>query len=648
MNNKEHIARLTSEIKEHNRLYRLGTPDIPDSEYDKKVEELRLLDPDNDWFKTIEPATVADKYKRKLPIPMKSLNKVKTTREIMQWAQNLGLPENTKLVIMPKYDGVSWLHSETTHRTYSRGGSENEGMDCSRHFNEGCFLESNNLQFKHTFGELVFSTSAWETHFVGEVSETTGEPYKSPRNTIAGLINRDKPSSLMRYASFVRYGADEHSLHSGPWTTFSGFLEDLNSTFHQEKNYQVVSLKQLEGAALNELFQEWRSHYYIDGLVIYIDELLYWQAVGRQQTSGNPLYAIAYKSPDFTDAFESCVKGVEWNVSKSGALKPVVLIDAVDTGDCIMQSPTGNNYRWVFERNIAAGATVLVTRSGGVIPKILGTLTPADYADLELQRQSLQTCPVCGAPTKCDEKGIELYCTNPDCAGRQIAKIIHFFKTVGVEQIGEETVRTLYSEGFTSVKAILDITREQILEIDGFGDGTASIIVKEMNKIKNGVELPILMHASDCFKGIGVVKAKAFIGAMSKDVLDDFCNGRYITKPVDEESSEVKVLPVTLQSFVLGYFPFMSFVKEAGLPIIIPQAKATTSDRYKGVAVCFSGVRDKELEQAIEAGGGTIMTGVTGRTTHLIVKDVNASTGKIAKAQLLKIPIISIEDFKAL
>lgn len=65
-----------------------------------------------------------------------------------------------------------------------------------------------------------------------------------------------------------------------------------------------------------------------------------------------------------------------WKVSKSGALKPVVKIEAVDTGDCNMENPTGYNAKWIDDNVIAKGAKILVTRSGGVIPKIIETLQP--------------------------------------------------------------------------------------------------------------------------------------------------------------------------------------------------------------------------------------------------------------------------------
>lgn len=105
---------LLQTIRAHNEAYRIGKPIISDAEYDKEVAQLRELDPENDWFKHNEPAPTTKSRKVKLPIPMKSLNKVKSYRELTQWAKSLALPEtameertNADKIIRPAYKSVS-------------------------------------------------------------------------------------------------------------------------------------------------------------------------------------------------------------------------------------------------------------------------------------------------------------------------------------------------------------------------------------------------------------------------------------------------------------------------------------------------------------------------------------------------------------
>lgn len=635
MNNQQYIAELVEKLKEHNRQYRLGSPNISDLEYDQMVDALRELDPNNAWFTQIEPAPVSGSRKRRIPIPMKSLNKVKSLADVKQWLNSLAIPPTASIVITPKFDGVSWLHNEATGMTYSRGGSENEGQDCSLHYKNGMFsdyTESHGYNSpKITFGELVFRCKMWDVNYVKKNS-----PYKSPRNTAAGFINRDVvPPVEMMTLDFFRYGVGDESLEE--YDTYTQLYDALSKTFGQPNLKWTIPVEQLSEELLSKLFIEWRKIYYIDGLVIYLDDLILWKVIGRQQNTGNPLYAMAYKHPDFTESFETTVKGIDWNVSKAGALKPVVNIEAVDTGDCTMENPTGYNAGWCKANRIATGSRILVTRSGGVIPKILETICGKTFSEPKI-------CPACGAPTQYDEKGVELYCTNPECKGRKLAKIAHFLNIVGVENIGDETIAKMFNAGHQSIKSILNITWDELMGIEGFGEVISNNILDQMRKIKEGIDLATLMHASDCFQGIGKIKAQKILDEMSPTTFDWFIRGK--VERVCQSNHELATLSKTQQSFVLGIVPFHEFLIETDIPFKIATQAVDKDGKYIGITVCFSGVRDSALEEEIKSGGGTIASGVSKKTTHLVVKDINGTSSKISKAKDLGIQILSIEDFK--
>lgn len=82
---------LINRIKYYNQTYRIGHPEISDAEYDQLVDQLKRIDPNNEWFQHIEPAIIPNNRKRTLPVPMKSLNKVKSMSELKKWYQSLGL-----------------------------------------------------------------------------------------------------------------------------------------------------------------------------------------------------------------------------------------------------------------------------------------------------------------------------------------------------------------------------------------------------------------------------------------------------------------------------------------------------------------------------------------------------------------------------
>ena len=258
-------------VKRHNKMYRMGTPEISDAEYDAEIELLKTLDPNNEWFKHTEPAFVSETRKRALPIPMKSLNKVKDISELKKWYMSLGLKGNAGVICMPKLDGLSLLYNELTGEAYSRGGIENEGQDCTNHYQASTQCYNPASSFHYTFGEFVINRSDWEQHFHGKRSKFTGDIFKSPRNTAAGLLNRDEPCDYLEHASFFRYGVDESSLHD--YNNFHSLIETICNIYQQEHLYHFAFIDELNEELLMNLFKEWSKIYPIDGIVIYVDDL---------------------------------------------------------------------------------------------------------------------------------------------------------------------------------------------------------------------------------------------------------------------------------------------------------------------------------------------------------------------------------------
>lgn len=634
---------LEIKIQEANKAYRAGNPIMTDAEYDALVEQLREIDPTNAWFQHIEPAQVIEGRKRKLPIPMKSLEKVKDLGDLSNWFKTCGLSEHDIIVIMPKFDGLSMLVDVRNQEAFTRGGSENEGQDCTAQYryNDSSCVSGSSINCNYVFGEFVIRNHEWEQHFKGQLQES-GEKYKSQRNTAAGLLNRDDVSDALNHTKLFVYGADAASMKN--YESFSLFIHNICLNLNQEPLYEFVNVGQIikQGQeALQQLYMKWRSVYPIDGLVLYVNDLRKWDALGRKN-NGNPNYAIAYKHPDFTEVHDTTVQRIEWQVAKSGALKPVVVVDDVDNGDCIMNSPTGNNASWISDRNIAPGAVVSLTRSGGVIPKIVAVPKPATPESIYELWDEMAECPACGSPTAWNETHKELVCTNPECKGRQLAKIVFFYDILGAENFGYETLKKIFDHGLNTLHQILFADYAQLEGIDGFGDSTINNIIEQNRKIIAGVELPKLMHASDCFKNIGESTAKkmldrypSFIEAFCKPNLSLVFEG---TLPAGENKTE--------QAFFDGLELFANFMVHNELTAIAPEAPKSTGNSLEDLSVCVSGFRDKALEEFILANGGKNASGVSKNTTHLVVKDKDSGSSKISKAKQLGIEILTLDEFK--
>lgn len=636
--NKIYVDQYVEDLKRYNYLYRIGTPEISDKDYDNLVEQLRAIDPENDWFKSAEPVSVPDGRKEKLPHQMKSLDKVKNVADVFKWLRKFGFGQMTELVIMPKYDGCSLLCDEVNQKAWSRGGEENEGMSCHSHLSK-IKTSLSPESFRLTMGEAIFSKKNWEEHFAGKINPRNGLPYKSARNTVSGLLRQDVAPEEMKYVDFIRYGVAEPNKD---YTQFSDLLFDLAKTYSQPSIFCVKKISQISESMLSDLYKVWSAKYEIDGLVIYINDIMFWESIGRHSSSGNPQWAIAYKG-NFEDVYETEVKNLSIRVSKDGSLKPTVVFNPIELPSATISEATGNNLRWIQDMEIAPGATILVKRSGEVIPKIESVLSPAPVEKFQEMWDELATCPVCGEPTSWKESGVDMVCNNKDCLGIKHAKALHFFTTVGCFGIGPETLAYIVKGGFVEIEDILSMSLDDMMVKCKLGPAVSSTMMGVINKIKEGVPAVVLMHASDCFDGIGKTKSAEILGYLSSEKLDQF-NKLYTTFRIKENS-------ITTINFNVGYDKFVSFMMRTPSLLMIPFVKekvsTPASGPLSGQKICFTGVRDKELEEKIRSLGGEIVNSVSKTTTILIVKDKNSKSSKIQKARDLGILVESIDDFKS-
>ena len=69
------------------------------------------------------------------------------------------------------------------------------------------------------------------------------------------------------------------------------------------------------------------------------------------------------------------------------------------------------------------------------------------------------------------------------------------------------------------------------------------------------------------------------------------------------------------------------------------------SNKFAGMVIVFTGIRNADMEKAIVEGGGTIGSGITGKTTLVVAKDTSENTGKIKTAREKGIQLMNIDEF---
>lgn len=626
------ITNLVEKIRYANDAYREGDPIMSDAEYDALLDELKRIDPGNALLRRgiIEEAKGKARME-KLPVPMYSLEKVKTWGEIRAWLGQFD-PE-TRLVMTPKYDGISLVTSTGGNvKAWTRGDGV-EGQASHRRFQAMKGYPSDHL---HAFCDYCWGEAIMRKD---KFKKWLDAGYKTARNMVAGQFNADDWNpEILADTDYVVYGCDAPMNK----TWILGELERSGAG----GVYTVMRVRDvLESESIfHELFTDWSEHYCIDGIVMELDDHDMREALGRLP-NGNPRYAMAVKFPEWNDAKVARVEGVTWKISKDGVACPVIQIGPTEIGGVTVCNVTGHNAAYVIDHKLHEGALIRVRRSGDVIPKHDETV---DWSEENFEKwaDEIMICPSCGNLLRWNETYVDLLCTNPLCRDRSIARNLFFFTTMGIEEVGEPTVTKLYDAGYDDVAKIVKMTEEEWCRVPGLGAAAYRNLMDQLDAMYHSrIPLARLMTAFNNFGGVFGEKTCQMIfdelgldsiSALLDKVGDpDFYHELVSVKGVGDTVARVFICGVETWSEV-------GDLDTSSLDIYLAERKKPVGG--KSVAVCFSGVRDKELERELTDKGHRVASGVSRNTDLLVVKDVNGSSSKIVKARDLGIPVVAIDD----
>ena len=608
------INELKDKITKANEAYRIGEPIMSDKEYDILIEELSEISPDDELLSKVGHEILDEGRKTRLPIPMASMNKIKSLEEIKDWQRLKLLPNTVEIICTPKYDGLSLCKEELNDGDAITRGDGQFGQKSNEHYN----LIGNHLtgvtDFSHTYGEVIMSKKVFLDKYAND--------FANPRNLVAGLINSKTTSEALKDCNFIKYGAVP--VLRNQFTTKQEILDKLNEGQSSKVPYRVCGILDLTEELLISLFKEWSEEYEIDGIILEVNNLVTQTTLGRETSSGNPVYARAFKHDSFEQRAESDVIGISWNISKQGLLKPIIHINPIKLDGVTVSNVTGNNARFVKDMGIGIDAKVVVKRSGMVIPKIVDVLKTVDFVLPTIE----------GVEIDWNEAGIELI-TLTETDEQKLRKNISFFEILEADNVGEGVVTQLWDAGYKTIEQILNLTTTDLESIDRFGKRKSKIVFDSIQKSVTNVSLSKLQHATGIFKGLGSKKLA---------LLEDF-----VTKPTVEQVMSVEgFAEISAKTYVDSYNDFFNFIKELPITISEKVEVVKTGNDLDGKQFVFTGVRRKDLEEVIVSRGGVIGGSVSKNTTHLVMKEKGSGSSKETKAISLGVTIFTVEELEDL
>jgi len=609
------IDRIVEKIKEANKAYREGNSIMSDYDYDKLLETLYDYDPENELFSKVGVEVIDETRKSLLPIPMFSMNKIKTIEEIYSWLRLKNINPNTEIVATPKFDGLSFCVNEDTQNGLTRGDGI-YGQKSDEHYK----LIQNHLydndNFAYTYGEVIMPKKTFLEKY--SLDAGTGD-FANPRNLVAGLLNSKEVTEPLRDCQFIKYGGIPNN--GIKFTTKSEILDVLNAHQRVSVNYHTCKANELTEELLISLFHNWSTDYEIDGIILEVNNLDLQDSLGRETSSNNPCYARAFKHDSFEQRAETTILAIEANISKQGLVKPVAIIEPIKLDGVTVSRCTLNNYKFVKENGLGVGARVVIKRSGMVIPKIVEVLESVEFVMPTIE----------GVELGWNEAGVELI-TLTETDEQKLKQIVAFFEILEADNVGEGVITQLWDAGFQTIEAVLNATKKDLESIDRFGKRKATIVFDSIRKATTNVELSKLQHATGFFKGLGSKKLALL---------------EFNEKPTLEQVMSIEgFAEISAKSYLDSYDKFFTFVK--GLPVTIAEKveAVQVGDDLVGTSFVFTGVRRADLEEVITSRGGKIGSSVSKTTSHLVMKAKGSGSSKETKAISLGVTILTVAELE--
>ncbi|MCX6619689.1 MAG: NAD-dependent DNA ligase LigA [Acidobacteria bacterium] len=643
------IEELRDELRRHEHLYYvLDQPQITDAEYDARMRQLQALEQEHPEFDSPASPTrrVGGKpregfVKERHSSPMLSLDNALNEGELREFDRRVceGLGANPYVYTAElKMDGLSLaVHFEHGKmvRAITRGDGE-VGEDVTANART---IRSLPLQVKSDLarfevrGEVMMNTAAFER--LNAEREREGLPrYANPRNSAAGSLRMlESKVTAERQLEYYPYlllvdGEPREESHMASLDRLRDMGFKVNS--HRARCQDVEELL--------EFCRNWEARrdtlpYEIDGVVAKVDSVRQQQRLGW--TAKAPRWAIAFKYPP--RQAETVIEGIEVQVGRTGALTPVAHLRAVAVSGVMVSRATLHNEDEVQRLGVEIGDTVVIERSGDVIPKVVRVKTPGeDRRPFRMPRQ----CPVCGGDVVRQEGEAASRCINTNCPARLKESILHFAArgVTDIDGMGDALVDQLVDRGMVkSVADLYDLRLEQLLELERMGRKSAEKILLNIERSRQSL-LPRVLN------GLGI----PFVGERTAQLLAEaFGNLDLIAGASEDELQKAEEVGPKVAASIFRFFreshnqALVERLRSAGLPFTYEHTKKRGS-ALDGMTFVLTGtlpnLTREEARERIEAAGGKV-TGSVSRKTNYVVAGEEAGS-KLDKARALGIGIL--------
>lgn len=654
------VARLRELIEHHNYRYHvLDDPEIPDVEYDRLFRELQELETahpelysESSPTQRVGGSPVAGFGTARHLLPMLSLENAFSADELRAFERRVR--ERLKAEEPIEYAAETKLDGAAVSLIYERGrlvrgatrGDGQTGEDVTHNVRT---IESVPLRLRgrghpaviEVRGE-VYMPKAGFAKLNARLVKDGGKAYVNPRNAAAGALRQLDPRvTASRPLEFYSYGIG----HFEEWQVPERHSEVLLQL--REWGIRVSPLskvvKGIEGclAFYEEIGgQREALPYEIDGVVLKVDQLKFQKALGFVARA--PRWAIAFKFP--AQEVTTILRGVDFQVGRTGALTPVARLEPVFVGGATVSNATLHNMDEIERKDVRVGDTVIVRRAGDVIPEIVSVVSerrPANTKRIKLPSK----CPVCGADVVRPEGQAVARCSGGlFCQAQRKEKLRHFAsrRAMDIEGLGAKVVEQLVDQGAGGKRIetpadLFTLTVDELSEMERMGKKSAENLVDAIMRSKR-TTLARFLYALG-IPEVGEVTA-VNLASHFADLAELMAAGQ------DELETVADVGPVIAQH-VHEFFDqphnvaVIDALRRNGVSWPTPEQKSGSQLLEGQVFVLTGGLDSMTRDEArarIEQLGGKVTSSVSRKTSYVVAGSDAGS--KLQKAEELGITVL--------
>ncbi len=650
---------LRAQIDEANhRYYVLDAPTITDAEYDALMRELIELEQAHPDLRTSDSPTQrvgAPPSEKFAPYthsrPMLSLSNAFSFDEVRAFDERARKLASDALsyVCELKIDGLA-IALTFEDAVLVRGGTRGDGSVGEEVTPNLRTIRSIPLHLMGTAlpprvevrGEVYLRKSEFDR--INAKREREGLPvFANPRNAAAGAVRQlDPKMTAQRRLSFFAYQLVDVDGLTTQWDALS-----MLRTYGFAVNPNIRRCATIDDVIA--YCEEWERRrdeldYEIDGVVIKVDDLAAQERLGA--VARDPRWATAFKFK--AREARTRLLDIVVSVGRTGSLNPNAVLEPVHIGGVTVKSATLHNAEYIRSNDIRIGDSVIVTRAGDVIPRVIGPIV-SERTGKERVYRLPDRCPVCNAEVDHPPGEAMSRCTNVACPAQVYERVLHFASrgAMDIEGLGDVLTEQLIDREIVhTIADVYDLDAERL-------HGVPRLAAKSIAKLLAAIDASKTRGLARVLTGLGI----RFVGEETAKILAaDFGSIEAIAAASEDELMRSEGIGCEVAASVHLFFAqpanlaTVERLREHGVVMTAEKRVRAEHGPLAGKTFVLTGtlahLTREDATELIERAGGKVTGSVSKKTDYVVAGE--AAGSKLSKAQQLDIPILDEDGLKNL